>query len=304
LAAQVRRMLKDPKSRALAEYFAGQWLQTRALAEAARDPVRFPGFDADLVRAMRIETELYFDHIVREDRGVVELLTADYTFVNERLARHYGIAGVSGEEFRKVSLAGTGRAGVLTHASVLTVTSGPTRTSPVRRGKWLLENVLGTPAPTPPPGVDGLKDDHGGKPATLRERFDRHRSRAECAACHARLDPLGFGLENFDAVGAWRDRDGELPIDASGMLPDGRPFHGPGELITALAERPDDFARCLTQKLFTYGLGRSLGPADRSAVDRVVRHAAQNNYRFSSLVIALVRSDPFQVRRARAEDNR
>jgi hypothetical protein len=211
---------------------------------------------------------------------------------------------VSGDQFRRVSLAGTGRAGVLTHASVLTVTSGPTRTSPVRRGKWLLENVLGSPAPTPPPGVDDLKDDRGGKPATLRERLDRHRSHAECAACHARLDPLGFGLENFDAVGAWRDRDGELPIDASGTLPDGQAFQGPGALVTALAERPDDFARCLTQKLFTYGLGRSLGPADRSAVERVIRHAARNDYRFSSLVIALVRSDPFQMRRARAEDNR
>ncbi len=303
LAAQVRRMLHDSKSRALAENFASQWLQTRALDEVTRDPVRFPGFDSDLVRAMRAETELFFDHLVRDDRSVLELLTADYTFVNERLARHYGIVGVSGDQFRRVSLAGTGRAGVLTHASVLTVTSGATRTSPVKRGKWVLENVLGTPTPAPPPGVDGLKDNAGGKPASLREQLDRHRSRAECASCHARLDPLGFGLENFDAVGVWRDRDGGVPVDASGTLPDGRAFRGPTELRAALAERPDDLVRCLTRKLLTYGLGRSLGPADRNAIERVVRHAARNGYRFSSLVIALVESDLFQMRRIRKEDN-
>jgi mono/diheme cytochrome c family protein len=304
LVAQVRRMLQDSRSRALAENFAGQWLQTRALAEVTRDPARFPGFNADLVQAMRTETELFFDHVVREDRGVTELLTADSTFANERLARHYGIAGVSGDQFRRVSLAGTGRAGVLTHASVLTVTAGPTRTSATKRGKWVLENVLGTPAPTPPPGVDNLKDDPGGRPATLREQLDRHRARSECASCHARLDPLGFGLENFDAVGAWRDREGDAPVDASGTLPDGRGFRDPGELIAALAERPNDFARCLAQKLLTYGLGRSLEPADRSAVDRIVRHAARNGYRFSSLVIALVRSDPFQLRGVRPEEPR
>jgi hypothetical protein len=168
----------------------------------------------------------------------------------------------------------------------------------------VLENVLGTPAPAPPPGVDGLKDDHAGKPATLRERFEQHRSHAECASCHARLDPLGYGLENFDAVGAWRDRDGDVPVDASGTLPDGRAFRGAGGLAAVLAERPDDFTRCLTQKLLTYGLGRSLGPSDRNTVERVVRHAARSGYRFSSLAIALVRSDPFQMRRVRTEDKR
>jgi hypothetical protein len=304
LANQVRRMLSDPKSRALAENFAAQWLQTRALDEVARDPARFPGFDANLVRAMRTETELFFDHVVRDDRDVLELLTGDYTFVNERLARHYRIAGVDGQEFRQVSLAGTGRAGVLTHASVLTVTSGPTRTSPVKRGKWVLENLLGAPAPAPPPGVDGLKDDAGSKPATLRERFEQHRSRAECASCHARLDPLGYGLENFDAVGAWRDRDGDDPIDPSGTLPDGRSFRGPGELAAALAQRPADFTHCLTQKLLTYALGRPLASADRPAVDQIAHHAARNGCRFSSLTIALVRSDAFQMRRVRTEDYR
>jgi len=304
LAAQVRRMLKDPRSRALAEAFGGQWLQTRALAEAARDPIRFPGFDADLVRAMRTETELFFDNIVREDGSIIDLLTADYTFANERLARHYGIGGISGDQFRRVSLAGTGRVGVVTHASVLTVTSGPSHTSPVRRGKWVLENVLGTQAPAPPPGVDGLKEDHAANRTTLRERLEQHRSRAECATCHAQLDPLGFGLENFDAVGAWRDRDGEAPVDASGGLPDGRVFRGPAELVAALAERPNDFARCLTRKLLIFGLGRSLAPGDRNAVERVVRNAARNGYRFSSLVIALVRSDPFQLQNIRPENLR
>ncbi len=221
LAAQVRRMLRDPKSRALAEHFAGQWLQTRALIEVTRDRASFPGFDEDLRQAMREETELFFDHVLRTDQSILDLLTAEYTFVNERLARHYGLLGVTGREFRCVSLAGTGRAGVLTHASVLTVTSGPTQTSPVKRGKWVLENVLGTPPPPPPPGADNLKDP-GDAATTLRQRLDLHRSKAECATCHARMDPLGYGLENFDALGAWRDRDGSVPVDASGTLPDRR----------------------------------------------------------------------------------
>ena len=301
LVGQVRRMLKSPKSRALAQDFAGQWLQTRALAEAAPDPARFPGFDEELRRAMRAETEHFFDHVVRTDRSVIDFLTGEYAFVNERLARHYGLSGVRGPEMRRVSLAGTGRAGVLTHASILTVTSGPTRTSPVKRGKWLLENVLGAPPPPPPPGVDGLKEKGG---ATLRERLERHRASPACASCHARMDPLGFALENFDGVGAWRDRDGDTAVDPSGKLPDGRSFRGPAGLRALLAARPADFVRCLTGKLLTYGLGRSLRPADAEAIDRAVRHAARNDYRFSSLVIALVRSDPFLMRRARAGGTR
>jgi hypothetical protein len=227
---------------------------------------------------------------------VLDLLTGAYTFVNERLARHYGLPGASGEEFRRVSLAETPRAGVLTQASVLTVTSGPTRTSPVKRGKWVLENLLGTPPPAPPPGADNLKEP-ANKATSLRERLEVHRSRSECASCHARLDPLGYALENFDALGAWRDQDGTAPIDASGTLPDGRSFRGPAELRALLASRPDDFVRCLTEKLMTYALGRGLTPTDRTAVDRVVRHARRNGYRFSSLVIAVVRSDPFLERR-------
>ena len=282
LVDQVRRMLKDPKSRALADHFAGQWLQTRSLDEANRDPAQFARFDEDLRRAMRNETELFFDHVVREDGNVLDFLTGEYTFVNERLAHHYGLTGVTGDEFRRVSLAGTSRAGVLTHASVLTVTSNPTRTSPVKRGKWILENLLGTPAPPPPPGVDTLSESTTAT-TTLRERLDHHRSRAECASCHSRMDPLGFGLENFDATGAWRDRDGKDPIDASGTLPDGRLFRGPGELRKVLAEKSDDFVRCLTEKLMTYALGRGLTPADRPEVDRIVRHTCRNGYRFSSL---------------------
>src|SRR5262249_33711896 len=292
---QVRRMLEAPRSRALAENFAGQWLQTRALAEATRDPTRFPEFDEELRRAMRTETELFFDHVVRKNCSVLDLLTGEYTFVNDRLARHYGLPPVGGKEFRYVSLAGTSRAGVLTHASVLTVTSGPTRTSPVKRGKWVLENVLGTPPPPPPPGVDGLND-VGGKAATLRERLDLHRAKAECAACHARMDPLGYGLENFDAVGRGGDRAGGPPSAPSGGMRAGPPSRGPAELRAALAERPDDFIRCLAGKLMTYALGRGLTPADRPAVERAARDAARNGYRFSSLVIAVGRSDPLQQR--------
>jgi hypothetical protein len=299
LVQQVRRMLRDPRARALAESFGGQWLQTRALAESAPDPALFPQFDDELRRAMREETERFLDFIVREDRSALELLSADYTFVNELLARHYGIAGARGEEFQRVSLSGTSRAGILTHASVLTVTSGPTRTSPVKRGRWLLENILGSPVPAPPPGADDLKVQPG-RALTLRERLEQHRSRSECAACHARMDPLGYGLENFDATGAWRERDGDRPIDSSGTLPDGKHFRGVAELRAALAEHPERFVRCLTEKLLVYALGRELAPADRPAVQRIVRHAGRHGYRFSSLMIALVRSDPFLKRNSRS----
>jgi hypothetical protein len=304
LVDQIRRMLKDPKAHALTQNFAGQWLQTRTLAEVRRDPVAFPGFDADLLKAMQVETELFFDNIVREDRSIVDLLTGNYTFVNERLARHYGIAGVHGDQFQRVSLAGSGRVGVLTHASVLTITSGPTRTSPVKRGKWIAQNILGMSAPPPPPGADTLKKGSSESAVTLREQLELHRTREECASCHAQLDPLGFGLENFDAVGVWRDKDGDRPIDATGVLPDGRAFRGPAELVSALASRPDDFIRCLTQKLLTYGLGRSLVPADGPAIERIARRAARNNYRFSSLIIAIVRCDLFQPRRFPSEVER
>ncbi|HTU93051.1 MAG TPA: DUF1592 domain-containing protein [Gemmataceae bacterium] len=297
LSAQVRRMLRDPKSRALAANFAAQWLQTRALRDIAPDPDRFPPFDEALRSAMFQESECFFDSIVRGDRSILDFLDADYTFVNERLARHYGIAGVHGEEFRRISLAGTPRAGVLTQASVLTVTSNPTRTSPVKRGKWILDNILGAPPPPPPPGAGDLRDDHSASlSGSLRQRLEQHRANPDCASCHRRMDPLGFGLENFDAIGTWREREGALAIDASGTLPGGVSFNGPAELRAILKGRPDAFARCFTEKLFIYALGRGLDRRDRLAVDAIVRKIAHREYRFSSLILAIVFSEPFQGR--------
>jgi hypothetical protein len=298
LSAQVRRMLRDPKSRALAANFAGQWLQTRGLREFTPDPDHFPEFDEPLRAAMLRETELFFDTIVREDRSVLEFLDAPYTFVNERLARHYGIAGVQGDEFRLVSLAGTPRAGVLTQASILTITSNPTRTSPVKRGKWILDNILGAPPPPPPPGAGDLREDtRSVLSGSLRQRMEQHRANPSCASCHRRMDPLGFGLENFDAVGAWRSRDGEFAIDTSGTLPDGQSFNGPAELRAILRKQQGAFARCLAEKLFTYALGRGIERHERRAVTSIVRNLDRNDYRFSALVLAIVRSDPFQARR-------
>ncbi|MBX7166204.1 MAG: DUF1592 domain-containing protein [Pirellulales bacterium] len=302
LEAQVRRMLADPKSQALVENFAGQWLQLRNLRIIEPDRGRFPEFDEELRAAMRSETEQYFAHIMREDRSILEFLDADYTFVNERLARHYGINGVAGPEFRQVSLAGTQRGGVLLQASVLTVTSNPTRTSPVKRGRWVLEQILGTPPPPPPPGAPQLPDDGGGPlTGTLRQRTEQHRTDPNCAACHRLMDPLGFGLENFDAVGAWRDQDGADPIDASGELPNGRTFAGPGGLREILVGQAADFRRCLAQKLLTYALGRGLEAGDRCTVDEICQSVAGSENRFSALVLAIVQSVPFRGPAAASE---
>jgi hypothetical protein len=303
LAAQVRRMLQDGKCRALAENFAGQWLQTRGLKDFSPDPAQFPDCDEALRAAMLKETELFFETIVREDRSILEFLEADYTFVNERLARHYGIAGVRGEEFRRVSLAGTPRGGILTQASVLAITSNPTRTSPVKRGKWILENILGAPSPPPPANVEDLKEDAQTVLAgSLRQRMEQHRTNPNCASCHARMDPLGFGLENFDALGAWRTHEGPHPIDASGTLPGGQSFNGPAELRAILKARRQAFARCLAEKLLTYALGRGVDHSDRRAVDGIARQLARNDYRFSALVLAIVHSDPFQKHAAKKEE--
>jgi Protein of unknown function (DUF1592)/Protein of unknown function (DUF1588)/Protein of unknown function (DUF1585)/Protein of unknown function (DUF1587)/Protein of unknown function (DUF1595)/Planctomycete cytochrome C len=300
LAAQVRRMLRDEKARALVQNFGGQWLQTRGLKDFAPDPAWFPNFDEALRAAMLRETDLFFEAVVGQDRSVLEFLDADYTFVNERLARHYGIPGVRGAEFRRVSLAGTPRGGLLTQASVLAVTSHPTRTSPVKRGKWVLETLLGAPPPPPPPGVEDLKDgDKVVLSGSLRQRMEQHRTNPSCAACHARMDPLGFGLENFDALGAWRTHDGLHPIDASGTLPGGQSFDGPAELRAVLKARRQAFARCLAEKLLTYALGRGVEPSDGRAVDAIARRLARNDYRFSALVLAVVQSEPFQTRGAR-----
>ncbi len=301
LEAQVRRMLKDPRSRALTDNFAGQWLQTRNLKGFAPDPGLFPSFDEKLRSAMRKETELFFECVVREDRSVLDFLDSDFTFLNERLAKHYGIPGVQGDEFRKVTLTGAARAargGVLTQATVLAVTSNPTRTSPVKRGKWILENILGTPPPPPPPGVEELQE---GKDVelkgSLRQRMEQHRADPSCATCHQRMDPLGFGFENFDAVGAWRDREGKHAIDPSGVLPNGQSFAGPAELKAILKGRSDAFARCLAEKMLTYALGRGVERSDRCAVDEIARNLAREQYKFSALVIQIVKSDPFQKRR-------
>jgi hypothetical protein len=241
---------------------------------------------------------------MHEDRSVLEFIDSDWTFLNERLAKHYGIDGVKGEEFRKVKLPDGRRGGVLTQASVLTVTSNPTRTSPVKRGKWILENILGTPPPPPPPGVEELKDDKEVMlKGSLRQRMEQHRVNPNCATCHARMDPLGFGFENFDAVGAWRDKDGKFDVDPAGVLPGGESFKGPAELRKILLQRKQDFARTLSDRLLTYALGRGLERTDRCFVDDITKTLAQNGYRFSALVLEIVKSDPFLKRRGKRGDS-
>jgi len=302
LEKQVRRMLKDRRAKALVENFADQWLQVRNLKNVNPDKGRFPNFDEPLRAAMLKETELFFESIVREDRSVRDLLDANYTFVNERLAKHYGIPGVKGDQFHRVVLKDGTRGGILTQASILTITSNPTRTSPVKRGKWILEQVLGTPPPPPPPDVPELKDDQAVVTAgTLRQRMEQHRANPNCASCHARMDPLGFGFENFDAVGAWRDKDGNFPIDASGTLPSGQTFRGAKELKAVLKAREPEFVRCLAEKLLTYSIGRGLEYYDRCAVDRIVDATLRDKGKFSRLVLEVVQSDPFQKRRGSNE---
>jgi mono/diheme cytochrome c family protein len=297
LAAQVRRMLADPRASSLAEHFAGQWLQVRALESATPDREKFPDFDHYLRVSMRRETELFFQSIVREDRSVLDFIDAPYTFLNERLARHYGVPDVKGPEFRRVALAAAGeRGGVVTQASVLTVSSYATRTSPVLRGKWILDNLLDAPPPEPPPDVPNLDDKAVGTAASLRQQLEQHRADPTCASCHKRMDPLGFGLENFDAVGAWRVEDGKFAIDASGTLPDGRTFTGPRELKAILRTEREAFARGLTSKLMTYALGRGLERYDRPAIKAIVNSLPADDYRFSSVVRGIVTSPAFQMR--------
>ncbi|HEY2253144.1 MAG TPA: DUF1592 domain-containing protein, partial [Planctomycetaceae bacterium] len=303
LAAQVRRMLKDPRSSALVENFAGQWLQLRNLKTINPDRKRFPAFDDALRAAMETETRLFFEAIVREDRKIFDLLDTDFTFVNERLAKHYGIAGVQGPEFRRVALATPERGGLLGQASILTVTSNPTRTSPVKRGKWILENLLNAAPPPPPANVPELKES-GSKDeaATLRQRMEQHRENPACAVCHTQMDALGFGLENYDPIGAWRTKDGTLDIDAGGSLPGGASFKAPNELKAILKAREGEFRRCLAEKLLTYALGRGLEYYDKCTVDTIVRNLAANHDVFSALVLEIVNSDAFQKRRGKRGD--
>lgn len=300
LEAQVRRMLKDPKSQALVENFGGQWLQLRNLRIATPDAKTFPDYDDELRAAMQRETEAFFENVIRHDRSVLDFLNADYTFVNERLARHYGFKGVKGGEFRRVSLKGTGRAGVLTQGAILTLTSNPTRTSPVKRGKYVLENILGTPPPPPPPDVPELKETK--LSGSLRQRMEQHRENPTCASCHARMDPIGFGFENFDGIGAWRSKDGESSIDPSGQLVSGESFKGSADLAAMLVKRKrDEFVRCLSEKLLTYALGRGLEFYDKCALDQIGQGVERKGYRFSGLVLEVVRSVPFQQRRGEAD---
>ena len=299
LDAQVRRMLEDPKSAGLVQNFAAQWLTIRNLQTVSPDPKVFPAFDEELRTAMARETELFFEAVIREDRSVLEFLDADYGFVNGRLAKHYGITGVEGKEFRRVKLP-PGRGGILTQASILTITSNPTRTSPVKRGKWVLEQILGATIPPPPPNAGELAEDAKAQlTGSLRQRMEQHRTNPSCAVCHNKMDPIGFGFENFDAVGAWRVKDGPFAIDASGTLPDGRSFRGPAELKKLLASQKDLFGRCLAEKMLTYALGRGLEYYDKCAVDQIVAGLARNDYRFSALVAGVVQSEPFGMRTAK-----
>jgi hypothetical protein len=302
LTAQVHRMLRDPKASALADNFGGQWLQFRALESLNRDRDKFPEFEDYLRLSMRRETQMFVDYIVREDKSILDFLNGRYSFVNERLARHYGIPNVSGPEFRRVDLTDTVRGGVLTQASVLAVSSYATRTSPVLRGRWILDNLLDAPPPEPPADVPNLDDTVIGKSASMREQLEAHRKNPTCASCHRRMDPLGFGLENFDAVGAWRTVDGNFPIDATGTLPDGRTFKGPSELRAILSSESDAFARCLTGKLLTYALGRGLERYDARTVKLVAGRLPSYDYKFSGLVLEIVNSLPFLSRRSLRDD--
>jgi Protein of unknown function (DUF1588)/Protein of unknown function (DUF1592)/Protein of unknown function (DUF1585) len=297
MQAQIKRMLADPKSKRLVEAFGGQWLGTRNLEDTAKpDAKKFPEYTEDLRDAMKTETQMFLQAIVAEDRSVLDLLDARFTYLNERLARFYGIPGVTGEEFRRVELDGVQRSGILTQASVLTVSSYPTRTSPVIRGKYILDNILGAPPPPPPPGVPLLDETSLGTSATVRQQLEKHRSNALCASCHSKMDPLGFGLENYDAIGRWRTVDGRLPVDATGVLPNGKTFSTPAELKQILKSDPNVFVRCLVQKLLIFALGRGLENYDRPAVDEITRNVAARGYRFSALMEEIVNSTPFQMR--------
>ncbi len=291
---QVKRMLSDSKAQALVTNFAGQWLGLRELAKVETSA---KNFDDNLRQSFKRETEMLFESVMREDRSIVTLLDADYTFVDERLAQHYGIPDIHGSYFRRVTLdASSSRRGILGQGSFLTVSSVGTRTSPVTRGRWILENVLGTPAPVPPPGIDTNleKDAEQVKVTSLRQRLELHRKVEPCASCHKIMDPIGFSLENFDMVGTWRQLDGKTPIDAAGQLVDGTKLNGVTDLRNALLSRREMFVSTATQKLLTYAIGRTVQYYDMPAVRSIVRKAAENDYKFSSLVLGVVESDEFQ----------
>jgi hypothetical protein len=300
LEAQLKRMMADPKSQAFVANFAGQWLELRILDDYEVDPKRYPDFNRDLRLAMKQEGERFFQSIITEDRSALDLIDANYTFVNERLAKFYGIPDVSGPDFRKVTLPATiHRGGVLTMAGVLTVTAMPSRTSPVKRGKYILEQILGTPPPPPPPDVPALADKKRDiEAAPLRKRLEAHRADPTCASCHKRMDPIGFALENYDAIGKWREKDGAFDIDPSGVLPSGRKIAGPDDLKKAILDKKDDFVRCLVSKMLTYATGRGTEPYDRCTIEDICASVKQNNYHVSSVLLGIIKSEAFQKRRA------
>lgn len=298
LREQVKRMLADDRSQALADNFASQWLNLRLLDSASPDPGEFKDFSPELKSDMQRETLAFFMSVVKEDRSVLDFIDGKFSFLNERLAKHYGIKDVSGDEFQRVSLSGTNRGGVLTHASILTLTSNPERTSPVKRGKWILDNMLGAPPPEPPADVPQLDATQKAQPGlSLRKQLEIHRENAVCASCHRTMDALGFGLENFDAIGKFREKEKGQAIDSSGTLPEGESFQGPVELAKVLRGKPNEFTRCMTEKMLTYALGRGLVHYDRCSVDKITKQVAGQEYRFSALVTEIVLSDPFRKRR-------
>ena len=302
LQSQVSRMLADPKSKALTANFAGQWLHLRRLEAQKPDRVAYPDFDQRLRAAMLTETEMFFETVIRENRSALDFLDADYTFLNQRLAEHYGIPGIYGTTFRKVSLdPKLRRGGLLGQASILTVTSYNNRTSVVMRGKWILENILAAPPPPPPPDIPALNDAKNGKLLSVREQMEMHRANPVCASCHNKMDPLGFSLENYDAVGAWRTSFAGKPIDASAVLPDGTKFDGPAGLQSILLARKEQFVEALTERLMTYGLGRGVEYYDMPAVREVRDHARQDDYRMNTIIMGIVQSVPFVMKRVSAK---
>jgi len=296
LEKQVRRLLASQRINQFVENFGMQWLQLRNLPNIVFDRQRFPTYDIDLRRNFLNETRQYITYVIREDRSMLELIDSDYTFLNDQLAGHYGINDIKGKQFRKVTLTDASRGGLITQASILAVTSNPTRTSPVKRGRWILEQLLGTPPPPPPPNVPELKADDAALAGTLRQKMEQHRKDPACANCHAKMDPLGFGLENYNAIGAWRTLDGKDMIDSSGVLPGGEKFAGPVELKKILIQRKTEFVRNMTEKMLVYGLGRGLDTDDQCTVEAIVKAVEKDGYKFSRLVLEIVRSEPFQKR--------
>lgn len=318
LDAQVSRMLKDPRSRTIVDQFAMQWLHLRNLKNFSPDTKLFPSFNETLRSAMLKETELFFQAILQENRSIIDLIDADFTFLNEPLARHYGIADtkgnwsnqkptkpagqpIRGNEFKRVELQSRDRGGVITQASVLAVTSNPTRTSPVKRGRWVLEQILGTPPPPPPPNVPELKE-QGPLTGTLRQQMEQHRANPSCAGCHARMDPIGFAFENFNAIGAFRTQDGSAPIDPSGVLPSGQTFQGPADLKNILKDKKELFSRCLTEKMLTYALGRGVDYYDKPAIEKIMAAVSADQYRIGTLITEIVKSEPFRLRRGKSQE--